>query len=256
MLRFCPFEMFLKRQNPGSPMRQPSLQQGSTPDALPTEAKVGNGIGISRRILICIAPVLDLCSLRLRQYRPDRKKSAEPKPNTHEMITDSNRHELPTSFNAHEMEQEKSTTFGGMNRRYREKERQELDPDSRTSKPEPQEQGQAAPYELSVEPNATPAVTSPSSSGEHNSLSRKSLKPSTARETEGGCVRSVPDIVERIRVKKLRLKQLLEDNERRENLEKARRIGEEACRSDIGLSFDKVEKMVWSVDRDTSTAPE
>jgi len=251
--------MFSKRQNPGSHRRQPSLQQGSTPDALPTGAKVGNGIGVTRHVLTCVAPVLDLCSLRLRQNRPDRKKSTEPKPNTHEMITDSNRHELPTSSNTHEMAQEKPstmTTRKGTNRRYQEKERQDLAPSSRTLKPEPQEQGQAAPYELSVEPNATPVVTSPSFSGEENSLSRKSLKLGTAREAERGGVRSVPDIVERIRVKKLRLKQLLEDNERRENLEKARRIGEEAGGSDNGLCFDKVEKMVWSLDRDTSTAPE
>ncbi|KAE9376500.1 hypothetical protein N431DRAFT_501358 [Stipitochalara longipes BDJ] len=235
--------MFFKRQDPGNPMHdQPVFQPSSTPDAGLTGAKVGVGIGITH----CASLISEICFLRRRRrHHQDRKKPTEPKPKFHELITNSNCHELPTESNTHEIAQEKP---GVMNT-------SELEPSSQPLKSKLREQGQAAPYELAIEPTATPAVAAPSSSRETDSISRNLLAPSTARGAEGGGMQSVPDIVERIRVKKERLKQLLEANQERHDSEKARRAKEETGRSDNGLSFDKEEKLVWTLDRDTSCSP-
>jgi len=207
-------------------------------------AKVGIGVGVTLGVLLFLAPLI-IASLyhrrRRRQRPPGNNNNTDPKSNTHEMITNSNRHELPTNHNVHEMEQENQdglTTLQEITLKPHQ-ERHELDPSSRVIGPEVQLNGYPSPSELEATPSPKHAGAALSPPGREHSVSPKPVAPKPEQGGDEEGTRRIPDIVERIRIKKERLWELLElqhleEIANRHNSDNVRMTGDEGGRSGTG----------------------
>jgi hypothetical protein len=207
-------------------------------------AKVGIGIGVTLGVLLFLVALV-IVSLyhrrRRRQRPPGNNNNTDPKSNIHEMITNSNRHELPTNYNIHKTEQENQdglTTLREITLKPHQ-EGHELDPSSRSMGPEVQLNWYPSPSELEATPSRNQAEAALSPPGRQDSVFLKPVAPKPEHGDDEGGTRSIPDIVERIRIKKERLWELqelqhLEEIANRYNSDNVRTTGGEGIGSGTG----------------------
>jgi hypothetical protein len=217
----------------------PTIVVSATPspsktNKLPTGAKAGIGVGVTLSALVLIALIIAILWHRGRRHLTQREEGqrayTEPKPNTYEMITDSNRHELLTKSNVHEMEQEKQGVLSAakeLQGQDQPTETHELNPNSHILGPELHSDGYPSLHE--IETTSAPAVAVATDATISNPRSQVSRNEVAEEEDEEG-MRVLQDRIKRIRAEKERLQkiqelELLEEETKRAILEKVRRRG-------------------------------
>jgi hypothetical protein len=167
------------------------------------------------------------CFLCYRRHFRRTEDNTHPKPNVHEMITDANRHELPAETNMQNTKQKHKgilATLEDPDNRLNQADIHQLDSSNRNSNPELQPHARPSPYEL--DSNSNPAITShlpPTTAiGRQDPISEKLSASNLIREKAEGKVEMQngrrQDIRERIRIKRERLWELVEENTKRDVL--------------------------------------